>query len=100
MLDLVPRGTLQERTQANVDAFYRTHGPCCAGCDWWRWYNSLVGECIRTEPVSGGERFAMLGMTGYSIQPGAGHIMTPREHVCGEFKDEPADQNKMEKNDE
>lgn len=82
--------TRQERTQAIVDTFYQAHGPCCAGCDWWRWHNSLVGECIRTEPVVGEQRFAMLGVESSSLTPGAGHIMTPREHVCGEFKDEPA----------
>ena len=38
-------------------------------------------------PVSGAERLAMLGMTGISCTVGAGHIMTPREHYCGEFKD-------------
>lgn len=75
------------RTQAAIDDFYAKHGPCCAGCDWWRWYNSVAGECIRTAPVSGAERYAMLGVTGTSIKVGAGHIMTPREHVCGEFRD-------------
>jgi hypothetical protein len=39
------------RKQAIVDAFYKQHGPCCAGCDWWRWHNTLVGECMRTAPV-------------------------------------------------
>lgn len=79
----------QERTQARVDAFHKEHGPCCAGCDWWRWHNSLVGECIKSAPVASAERFAMLGIESSSLTPGAGHIMTPREHVCGEFKDEP-----------
>jgi hypothetical protein len=78
-----------DRTQANVDAFYAGHGPCCAGCDWWRWHNSLVGECIKSAPVAGAERFAMLSIESSSLAPGAGHVMTPREHVCGEFKDEP-----------
>lgn len=78
-----------DRTQAILDAFHKANGPCCAGCDWWRWHNALVGECIRTQPVAGVERFAMLGITGSSLAPEAGHIMTPREHVCGEFKDEP-----------
>lgn len=78
----------QERTQANVDAFYKANGPCCAGCDWWRWYNALAGECTRSAPVPGAERFAMMGIEGSSLTPGAGHVMTPREHVCGEFKDD------------
>lgn len=84
------RLTRQERTQGIVDAFYAAHGPCCAGCDWWRWHNSVAGECIRTAPTSGAERFAMLGVTGSSLPLDAGHIMTPREHVCGEFKDDGA----------
>lgn len=75
------------QTQSIVDAFYKQHGQCCAGCDWWRWHNSVAGECIRTAPVSGAERFAMLGMTGLSIEPGAGHVATLRGHVCGEFID-------------
>jgi hypothetical protein len=73
--------------QEIVDAFYKRHGPCCAGCDWWRWHNTLVGECIRAAPVSGTERLAMIGVTGSSLAIGAGHIMTRREHICGEFRD-------------
>ena len=75
------------RKQAIVDAFYKQHGPCCAGCDWWRWHNTVAGECIRTVPVAGVERIAMLGITGTSLRVDAGHIMTTREHVCGEFRD-------------
>lgn len=74
-------------TQRHVDEFYRQHGPCCAGCDHWRFYNSRVGECTRTAPVSGSDRFAMLGVTHASVQLDSGHIMTPRDHVCGEFSD-------------
>lgn len=75
--------------QRMVDRFYAAHGPCCAGCDNWRWINTVVGECIKSAPVSGRERMAMLGMEGYQINPGAGHIMTQRDHVCGEFVDTP-----------
>jgi hypothetical protein len=75
------------RQQAIIDAFYMQRGACCAGCDWWRWYNTVVGECTRNAPVSGGERIAMIGMTGVSLPIGAGHILTPRGHMCGEFKD-------------
>lgn len=79
----------KERTQSIVDAFADKHNPCCAGCDWWRWHNSVAGDCTRTVPVSGAERLAMLGMTWTSAPVPAGHIMTPRHHVCGEFKDNP-----------
>lgn len=47
----------------------------------------MVGECTSNAPVSGGERIAMIGMTGVSLLIEAGHILTPRDHVCGEFKD-------------
>jgi hypothetical protein len=30
----------------------------------------------------------MLGTESSSLQHAAGHVMTPREHVCGEFKDD------------
>lgn len=80
---------LVERTQAIIDAFYQKNGPCCAGCDWWRWHNSMAGECIQTVPVAGTARLAMLGVTGTSLPIGAGHIMTPREHLCGQFQDSP-----------
>lgn len=73
--------------QAGIDAFYLKNGPCCAGCDWWRWHNSVAGECTRTAPVSGVARVALLGVTWTSYPVGAGHIMTPRGHLCGEFRD-------------
>lgn len=70
-----------------VDAFYKQHGPCCAGCDWWRYYNSTVGDCTRRAPVQASERTAMLGMRVCTLSIGAGHIMTRRDHVCGDFQD-------------
>lgn len=73
--------------QEFIDAFFWAHGPCCAGCDWWRHLNSSVGECTRSAPVASGDRIAMLGMERASIDIGAGHIMTPRDHRCGEFRD-------------
>jgi hypothetical protein len=30
----------------------------------------------------------MLGIEGCSMPFRAGHVITPREHVCGEFRDE------------
>ena len=79
--------TSAERTQAILDQFYKERGPCCAGCDWWCWHNAAAGECIRTVPVAGHERLALLGVTWTSYPVQAGHIMTPRDHVCGEFCD-------------
>ena len=75
-------------TQEAVDSFYWSHGlPCCAGCDWWRHFNAVTGECLRSAPVAESERWAMLKITGCSLPTGAGHIATMREHVCGEFRD-------------
>ena len=75
-------------TQEFLDKFYFAYGPCCAGCDWWRSFNSSVGECLKSNTVSDIERWAMLGLTNVSLQPGSGHIVTKREHHCGGFKDE------------
>lgn len=55
-----------KKIQRGIDAYYRKHGPCCAGCDHWGWFNSMVGECTRSAPVSGEERMAMMGMTSLS----------------------------------
>jgi hypothetical protein len=77
-----------DAVQEAVDRFYWSSAtPCCAGCDWWRHFNSLVGECLRTAPVAEGERWAMLGISSSSVPTGAGHIATARNHSCGEFKD-------------
>ena len=77
----------QFKVQEAVDTFYWQHGPCCAGCDWWQHINSVCGECTKSSPVAGHERTAMLGLKFSSICPGAGHVMTNREHRCGEFMD-------------
>jgi hypothetical protein len=57
------------------------------GCDWWRHYNSMVCECIRSAPVSGSDLLAMLGIESPSLEPGAWHVLTRRGHRCGEFRD-------------
>jgi len=76
-----------ERRQSRIDAFYHAKGPCCAGCDWWRWHSALLGECTRSAPVSADETIGMLGIKGFSGPLEAGHVLTPREHFCGEFRD-------------
>lgn len=80
--------TKAETIQFYSDRFYMEHGPCCAGCDWWDAGSPVAGQCLRTAPVSGAERVHMLGISSSSLAPKAGHIMTLREHHCGEFKDE------------
>lgn len=74
--------------QEFLDRLYFRNGPCCAGCDWWRSFNSGVGECTKSAPVSDVERWAMMGITNCSIPPASGHIVTKSDHVCGDFKDE------------
>lgn len=76
----------QKTTQAYVDAFYKKNGPCCAGCDWWRWLNSVVGECTRYAPNPAHNAAEGLGMHAPTIQCSAN--LTKRDHICGEFKDE------------
>jgi hypothetical protein len=74
--------------QEACDRFYWRHGKCCAGCDWWDHISPLVGNCTKSAPVSGEERAAMLGIESAHPPIQAGHIVTPREHVCGDFKDD------------
>lgn len=78
---------IQDHKQEVLDAFYTKNGPCCAGCDWWHWTNTLVGECRKSAPVGGAERYAMLGISWTSLPLEAGHVMTRREHRCGDFAD-------------
>jgi len=80
--------TAPTASQEFLDRFYFKHGPCCAGCDWWRSISSMVGDCTKSAPVDGVARMDMLGIHGCSLRPRAGHIVTDRGHVCGDFKDE------------
>jgi len=73
--------------QKYVDHFYKKNGPCCAGCDWWRYHNSSIGECTKSAPVSASERLSMIGIESLSGDIGAGHILTKRDHLCGDFVD-------------
>lgn len=74
--------------QENIDRFYWAHGPCCAGCDWWESINVLAGKCTRRAPVRGRDRWGLIAICGCSLDSGPGHIVTPREHRCGDFKDD------------
>jgi hypothetical protein len=82
----VPQGPPADQQQAH-DRFYITKGPCCAGCDYWRHINGVSGECRKAAPVSSDDRAAMLGIESASINFGAGHPITRRDHWCGEFAD-------------
>lgn len=83
----MPNPETTAEQQEFVDRFYWSNGPCCAGCDWWRHLSALVGECLKSPPVGPEERCAMLGITRSSLWPGAGHVLTLREHHCGSFED-------------
>jgi hypothetical protein len=71
--------------QEKIDSYYHAHGPCCAGCDFWRWINSRVGECVRMPPNQSHDAAAALGMLGSSLRSTSN--LTTREHWCGEFRD-------------
>ena len=75
------------KRQQIIDTFYKAKGACCAGCDWWRHYNSVVGDCTKSAPVSGAERVGMLDIGNLSLDFAAGHVLTKRDHVCGDFVD-------------
>ena len=77
---------IDERQEA-IDTFYWKHGPCCAGCDWWEAVSSISGTCRKAAPISAGNRAALLGMHSLSIDIGAGHPFTMRDHHCGDFRD-------------
>lgn len=76
-----------DRHRRNIDKFYKDNGNCCAGCDWWRYHNALIGDCTKSAPVSGDERISMIDITWTSLDVESGHIMTKRDHVCGDFVD-------------
>lgn len=77
-------------TQEMMDNFYRQKGPCCAGCDHWRWVNSVAGLCTQSKIVPSKERGAMFEISSSTLNFGAGHVMTKREYVCGLFRDQAA----------
>lgn len=78
-----------EEWQRCHDYYYSEHGPCCAGCDHWRSLG-VVGECRKSVPVPAVERLSMISFVPsvYRGNLDAGHIVTDRSHVCGEFKDD------------
>lgn len=78
----------RDNRQEFVDRFYAKHGPCCAGCDFWRWISPLVGECIRFPPNQSHDAMKGLGFDFCSL-PRSTANLTRRDHVCGEFRDQP-----------
>ena len=81
---------LEPETQKRVDHYYRSEKkgkPCCAGCDWWRYKNAVIGDCTKSAPVSGLDRIGMLEIHSVSLLVDSGHVLTYRNHVCGDFVD-------------
>lgn len=73
--------------QTFVDKFYIKNGKCCAGCDYWRHDGSVVGECTNSKILPSHERASLLNFKEVSLCLGAGHALTRRDYVCGQFKD-------------
>ena len=73
--------------QTFIDKFYMKNGPCCAGCDYWRHDGSIVGECTNSKIIPAKERASLLNFKNVSYNMGAGHALTRRDYVCGQFKD-------------
>ena len=71
-----------------IDSFYVKHGPCCAGCDWWQYANTVAGQCIRHAPVSRVDSLSASGLNFAHSPSDSGHPMTVRDHYCGDFKDD------------
>lgn len=74
--------------QMMIDKFYFKNGDCCAGCDHWRHDGSIVGECTLSKILPASERASLLHFKGVSMNMGAGHALTRRDYVCGNFKDD------------
>lgn len=74
------------RLQRHVDAYADKFGPCCAGCDFWRWINTAVGECVRHAPDPSHDAAAGLGLHGVSLGKSS-TMLTKRDQWCGDFSD-------------
>lgn len=80
---------MNDLLQEWVDNYYLDNNkrPCCAGCDYWRFFNSTHGECTKSAPVPSSERLTLLGVESVTMPPAAGHIITKRDYSCGDFVD-------------
>ena len=71
-----------------LDKFYFAKGKCCACCDYWRTNGiGITGECTNSKIISSKERLGFLGWRNCTLDIGAGHAITRRDYVCGQFKD-------------
>lgn len=74
--------------QIRADKFYMQNGECCSGCDHWRGIGGTIGECTNSKIISSKDRLVFLGLRNCTLDIGAGHAITRRDYVCGQFKDE------------
>lgn len=73
--------------QMRADSFYMANGSCCSGCDHWRGMGGTIGECTNSKIISSKDRLRFLGWRNCTLDIGAGHAITRRDYVCGQFKD-------------
>lgn len=43
---------------------------------------------MKSAPVGGASRWDILGIQNCSLRLSVGHVVTARDHICGDFKDE------------
>lgn len=72
--------------QFESDKFYWENGRCCAGCDYWL-SEGFIGQCTKSALVAAKDRTALINLENLTLDIGGGHIFTPRDYVCGNFKD-------------
>lgn len=70
-----------------VVEFYKKNGPCCAGCDHWRYFSANLGECEKSNIMSMEDRLSILGITHWTGPGEAGKALTERGYHCGNFID-------------
>jgi len=75
------------KEDALVIKFYKENGPCCSGCDHWRYFNNVMGECEKSNLMSMADRLSILGITHWTGPREAGKALTERGYHCGNFID-------------
>lgn len=70
-----------------VIQFYKENGPCCSGCDHWRYFNNVIGECQKSNLMGMSDRLSILGITHWTGPREAGKALTERGYYCESFID-------------
>lgn len=74
--------------QIKADKFYMENGNCCSGCDHWRGMGGTIGECTNSKIMPWKDIMGFLGWENCTMNGKAGHAITRRDYVCGQFKDD------------